>query len=187
MEIVKRNECVNLKKVLVVGDTKSGKSTFVEKYCKDNGLNAVVCDFENTNYTNQDLIVDFDLSNDRKLFRSLHKLIKEVEASDYDTIVLDGIDAVIEGFISDAIGLKAYADRSKTFARLINDLDNSKLNVVFVSQMPGYLPYYDGSDENPNKCIVRLNARVNEVYVCSKNDKGEFNVECTSKRGVLNE
>lgn len=183
MNISKRKDIKSLKKVLIVGETKNGKSTFAEKYCKDNGLNAVVCDFENTNYTNQDLIVDFDLSNDRKLFRSLHKLIKEVEASDYDTIVLDGIDSVIEGFISDANGLKAYADRSKTFARLMNDLDNSHLNVIFISQLPGYLDYYTDSEEKPNKCIIRLNARVNETYLCIKDKKGEFSVKCLNRRG----
>lgn len=183
MNISKRKDIKSLKKVLVVGETKHGKSTFVEEYCKENGLNAVVCDFENTNFTDMDLIVDFDLSNDRKLFRSLHKLIKEVEASDYDTIVLDGIDSVIEGFISDANGLKAYADRSKTFARLMNDLDNSKLNLVYISQMPGYLDYYKNSEENPNKCIVRLNARVNTVFVCRKDDKGNYSVETVCDRG----
>ena len=183
MNIAKRKDIKSLKKVLIVGDTKTGKSSFVEKYCNENNFKAVVCDFENTNYTNMDIVIDFDLSNDRKLFRSLHKFIKEVEASDYDTIVLDGIDTVIEGFISDANGLKAYADRSKTFARLMNDLDNSKLNVVFVSQMPGYLPYYDGSDEKPNKCIVRLNARVNTVFVCYKDSNGKYIVDKVHDRG----
>lgn len=183
MNIQKRKDIKSLKKVLVVGDTKTGKSSFVEKYCNENDLKAVVCDFENTNYTNMDIVIDFDLSNDRKLFRSLHKFIKEVEASDYDTIVLDGVDTVIEGFISDANGLKAYADRSKTFARFINDLDNSGLNVIFVSQMPGYLPYYDGSDEKPNKCIVRLNARVNTVFICSKDSNGNYILDKVHDRG----
>lgn len=182
MNIKKRTDIKSLKKVLIVGETKHGKSTFAEKYCKDHNLHAVVCDFENTNFTDSDLIVDWDLSNDRKLFRSLHKLIKEVEASDYDTIVLDGIDSVIEGFISDANGLKAYADRSKTFARLMNDLDNSKLNLVFVSQMPGYLDYYKDSDEKPNKCVVRLNSRCNETYLCVKDEKNNFDVITVNKR-----
>lgn len=185
MNITKRKDIKSLKKVLIVGETKHGKSTFAEKYCKDNGLRAVVCDFENTNFTDMDLLVDFDLSNDRKLFRSLHKLIKEVEASDYDTIVLDGIDSVIEGFISDANGLKAYADRSKTFARLINDLDNSGLNVIFVGQEPADIEYYKDSVEKPNKCIVRLNARCNEVYKCIKDSNNNFTVKTVNKRGVI--
>lgn len=183
MDIKKRKYIRSLKKVLIVGDTKTGKSTFAERYCEENNFKAVVCDFEDTNYTNMDIVVDFDLSNDRKLFRSLHKFIKEVGASDYDTIVLDGIDAVIEGFISDANGLKAYADRSKTFARFIHDLDNSGLNIIFISQMPGYLPYYDGSDEKPNKCIVRLNARVNTVFVCRKDENGNYLVDKVHDRG----
>lgn len=183
MNIQKRKDIKSLKKVLIVGDTKTGKSSFAERYCEENNFKAVVCDFEDTNYTNMDIVIDFDLSNDRKLFRSLHKFIKEVGASDYDTIVLDGIDAVIEGFISDANGLKAYADRSKTFARLMNDLDNSNLNIIFISQMPGYLPYYEGSEEKPNKCIVRLNARVNTVFICHKDGKKNYTVEEVCNRG----
>lgn len=183
MNIKKRKDIKSLKKVLIVGETKNGKSTFAEKYCEDNGLNAIVCDFENTNFTNMDLLVDFDLSNDIKLFRSLHKLLKEVIASEYDTIVLDGIDSVIEGFISNANGLKAYADRSKTFARLMNELDKSELNVIFIGQEPANLEYYKDSDEKPNKCIVRLNARVNETYLCIKDEKDEFSVKCLNKRG----
>lgn len=183
MNIMKRKDIKSLKKVLIVGETKHGKSTFAEKYCKDNDLKALVCDFENTNFTDMDLVVDFDLSNDAKLFRSLNKLIKEVVASDYDTIVLDGIDSVIEGFISNANGLKAYADRSKTFARLMNELDKSGLNVIFIAQEPANLEYYKDSDEKPNKCVVRLNARVNETYLCIKDDKGEFNVKCLNRRG----
>lgn len=183
MNIQKRKDIKSLKKVLIVGETKHGKSTFAEKYCKDNGLNAVVCDFENTNFTDMDLVVDFDLSNDRKLFRALHKLIKEVEASDYDTIVLDGIDAVIEGFISDANGMRAYADRSKTFNRLMHDLDSSDLNVVFIGQQPCNLDYYKGVEENPNKCIIKLNSRCNETYKCVKDEKNNFDVITVNRRG----
>lgn len=183
MNIQKRKDIKSLKKVLIVGETKHGKSTYAEKYCKDNGLNAVVCDFENTNYTDMDLVVDFDLSNDRKLFRSLHKFIKEVQASDYDTIVLDGIDAVIEGFISDANGMKAYADRSKTFNRLMHDLDNSGLNVIFIGQQPCNLSYYEGVEENPNKCIIKLNSRCNETYLCVKDSKDNFDVVTVNRRG----
>ncbi len=183
MNIQKRKDIKSLKKVLIVGETKHGKSTFAEEYCKDNNLNAVVFDFENTNFTDMDLVVDFDLSNDRKLFRSLHKLIKEVGASDYDTIVLDGIDAVIEAFISDANGMKAYADRSKTFNRLMHDLNNSLLNVIFIGQQPCNLDYYNGVDENPNKCIIKLNSRCNETYLCVKDEKNNFDVITVNKRG----
>lgn len=183
MNITKRKDIKSLKKVLIVGETKHGKSTFAEKYCKDNGLNAVVCDFENTNFSNMDIVLDFDLSNDVKLFRSLKKFIKEVVDSDYDTIVLDGIDSVIEGFISNASGLKAYADRSKTFARLINELDNSGLNVIFIGQSPADIDYYKDSEEKPNKCIVRLNARVNTVFRCHKDEKGNYTVETVCDRG----
>lgn len=181
MNIVKRKDNKNLKKVLIVGDSKTGKSTFCESYCQENNLNAVVLDIENTNFTDMDLIVSFDLSNDMKAYRTVRKIIKEVEMSEYDTIVLDGIDSLLESFISEANGLKAYSDRSKTFNKLIRDLDKSGLNVIFIGQSPCDLGWY--KEENPNKCIIRLNARVNEVYKCSSDGKS-FNVETISKRGV---
>ena len=182
MEIVKRKDNKNLKKVLVVGDSKAGKSTFVEQYCLDNQLKAIVLDIEDTNYTDMDLVTDFDLSSDVKAYRTLKKLIKEIEVSEYDTVVIDGIDSLIESFISDGNGLKAFSDRSKTFNKLIRDLDKSGLNVIFVGQAPCDLEYYKG-DENPNKCIIRLNARCNEVYKCIKGN-GKYEVEVISKRGV---
>ena len=181
MNIVKRRDNKNLRKVLIVGDSKTGKSTFCEAYCKENKLNAIVLDIEDTNFTDMDLIVSFDLSNDMKAYRTVKKIIKEAEVSDYDTIVIDGIDSLMEAFISDANGLKAYSDRSKTFNKLIRDLDKSGLNVVFIGQSPCDLTWY--KNENPNKCIIRLNARVNEVYKCSSDGKS-FNVETVSKRGV---
>ena len=182
MEIIKRSEVRNLKKVLIVGATKSGKSTYCEKYCDDEGLNAVVVDIEDTNYTDMPLVNDIDLSSDMKAYRTMKKLIKEIEVSEFDTIVIDGIDSLIEAFLSDANGLKAFSDRSKTFNKLIRDLDKSGLNVIFIGQPPCDLEYYKG-DENPNKCIIRLNARVNEVYRCTKTN-GKYDVEVISKRGV---
>ena len=64
----------------------------------------------------------------------------------------------------------------------MNELDKSGLNVIFIGQAPCDLEWYKG-EENPNKCIIRLNARVNEVYKCSWNGK-TFNVETVSQRGV---
>ena len=176
MNIVKRDEIVSLKKVLIFGEDKSGKSTFAEKYCKDNGLNPVVIDLENTNYSNLPLILDVDLSSDVKAYRQLKKLLMEISASEYDTVIIDGVDSLIEAFVSDANGLKAYSDRSKTYGRFIRDLDKSNLNVIFVGQAPLDFDWYKG-DENPNKCIVRTNARVNEKYKCYVDEKGKFKVD----------
>lgn len=175
MNIVKRNEIVSLKKVLIYGEDKTGKSTFAEKYCKEKGLNPVVVDLENTNFTDLPLILDVDLSSDVKAYRQMKKIIHDVQESDYDTIIIDGVDSLIEGFISESNGIKAYSDRSKTFAKFIRDLDKSKLNVIFVGQAPLDFDWYKG-DENPNKCVVRTNARVNEKYKCFKTEKGEFEV-----------
>lgn len=187
MNVKKRTQIKSLKKTLIFGDSKAGKSTFAEQYCNENGLHAIVLDIEDTNYTNQDLINDFDLSSDMKIYRQLKKLLKEIENTNYDTIVVDGVDSLIEAFISDANGLKAYADRSKTFSKFLRDLEKTGKNLIFIGQSPINLEMYRNTDENPNKCIIRLNARCNEVYECIKTDKGEYIVNTISKRGVSNE
>ena len=50
----------NKLKVLIYGRDGSGKSTYAEQYCKENGLNAVVIDVEDTNYTDMVMVNDID-------------------------------------------------------------------------------------------------------------------------------
>ena len=59
MNIKKRKDGNNLITALFYGDDGTGKSTAVEKYCKENGLNALVFDLDNTNYTNMDIVTEF--------------------------------------------------------------------------------------------------------------------------------
>ena len=162
----------DLKKVLIFGGDGSGKSTFAETYCKDNNLTAVVLDIEDTNYTDLPALREFDLSSDKVAYRFMKKVLAEIEnMDDIDTIIIDGIDALIESFISDANGLKCYADRTKTFLKFIKDCMKTNKNLIFIGQSPVDLDWYKG-DENPNKCIVKLNAIVNEKYRCIKTKKG---------------
>lgn len=184
LNVKKRSDIKSLKKTLIFGDSKAGKSTFCEEYCRKNGLNAIVLDIEDTNYTGMDLINDFDLSSDVKAYRVLKKLCREIENSNYDTIIVDGVDSLIEAFISDGNGLKAYSDRSKTFAKFLMDLEKTRKNLIFIGQSPLNLDLYKDIDENPNKCIVRINARCNEVYECIKDSKNNYTVKTISKRGV---
>ena len=154
----------NKKKVLIYGQDGSGKSTYAEKYCRENGLNPVVLDIEDTNYTSLPMLNEFDLSTDVKSYRFMKQVLDEITETDFDTIIIDGVDSLIESFISNANGLKCYADRSKTFLRFIKDCLATQKHLIFVGQSPVDLDYYKGGDAKPNTCIVKLNAMVNEKY-----------------------
>lgn len=160
----KKRGAGNRKKVLIYGQDGSGKSTYAEKYCNDHGLNPVVLDIEDTNYTDLPMLTEFDLSTDVKAYRFMKQVLDEITETEYDTIIIDGVDSLIESFISNANGLKCYADRSKTFLRFIKDCLKTKKNLIFVGQSPVDLDYYKGTDNKPNACIVKLNAMVNEKY-----------------------
>lgn len=161
--IFRKRGADNKRKVLIYGRDGSGKSTYAEKYCNEHGLNPVVLDIEDTNYTDLPMLNEFDLSTDVKAYRFMNKVLMEIAETDFDTIIIDGIDSLIEAFISNAGGLKCYADRSKTFLRFIKDCLKTDKNLIFVGQSPVDLDYYDG-EAKPNACIVKLNAMVNEKY-----------------------
>ena len=156
---------MNRRKVLIYGDDGSGKSTYAETYCKEHNLNPVVLDLEDTNYTDLPMLSEFDLTTDVKAYRYMNSVLAEIsENEEFDTIIIDGVDSLIEAFISNANGLKCYADRSKTFIRFTKDCLKTGKNLIFVGQSPVDLDYYKGSDAKPNSCIVKLNAMVNEKY-----------------------
>lgn len=154
----------NKKKVLIYGADGRGKSTFAEKYCNKFGLNPVVLDIEDTNYTDLPMLNQFDLSTDVKAYRFMKQVLCEIEKTDFDTIIIDGVDSLIESFISTAGGLKCYADRSKTFIKFTKDCLKTGRNLIFIGQSPVDLDYYKGSETKPNSCVVKLNAMVNEKY-----------------------
>lgn len=160
----KKRGANNRRKVLIYGQDGSGKSTYAEKYCQEHGLNPVVLDIEDTNYTDLPMLNEFDLSNDVKAYRFMKNVLDEIKETDFDTIIIDGVDSLIESFTSNANGLKCYADRSKTFIRFIKDCLKTDKNLIFVGQSPVDLDYYKDSDTKPNSCIVKLNAMVNEKY-----------------------
>lgn len=181
VELKTRKNMNNKKKILIFGSDGSGKSTFAEKYCKENNLNAVVLDIEDTNYTELPLVTDFDLSNDIKAYRGVSKVLKEIKEMDgIDTVIIDGVDTLIESFISNAQGMKCYADRSKTFLKFLRDCTSLDMNLIFVGQAPMDLDWYK-ADENPNKCIVKMNSLANEKYRTVKTGN-KFTVETTKMR-----
>ena len=98
----------NKKKVLIYGQDGSGKSTYAEKYCMDHNLNPVVLDIEDTNYTDLPMLNQFDLSTDVKAYRFMKQVLDEIAETEFDTIIIDGVDSLIESFISNANGMKCY-------------------------------------------------------------------------------
>ena len=44
------------KKVMIYGNDGTGKSTFAETYCKQNGLNPLVIDIDDTNFTSLPIV-----------------------------------------------------------------------------------------------------------------------------------
>ena len=92
----------NKRKVLIYGQDGSGKSTYAERYCDDHELNPVVLDLEDTNYTSLPMLNTFDLSTDVKAYRFMKQVLDEITTTEFDTIIIDGIDSLIEAFISNA-------------------------------------------------------------------------------------
>ena len=181
MNIKKRKDGNNIITALFYGDDGTGKSTAVEKYCKENGLNALVFDLDNTNYTSMDIVTEFDLSNDRRTNKCMVEYLDEFKKLDYDTLVIDGIDTLIEALTGSGQGMSAYSSRSKLFYKLIHKIKSLKCNVIYIGQKPMDINSY-GVDESPNKLIVRVNALCNEKYHCIRDKNGRFEVETTKYR-----
>jgi GTPase SAR1 family protein len=92
----KKRGADNKRKVLIYGQDGSGKSTYAEKYCSEHGLNPVVLDIEDTNYTDLPMLNEFDLSTDVKSYRFMKKVLEEITETEFDTIIIDGVDSLIE-------------------------------------------------------------------------------------------
>ena len=174
-----KNRGVNdVKKVLIYGEDGSGKSTFAETYCKDNNLNPVVIDIDDTNYTNLP-IVEVDLSSDLAAFRNLVKTIKEISVSDFDTIIFDGVTSFLEIITSKAKGIKKYSDRAERFSAILNELLSSGKNVIFIGQIDMKVIHND-EFQSP-KPVVKINSIVNEKYLC-KREKNNYTHEVEKYR-----
>ena len=125
----------SLKKVLIYGLDGSGKSTFAEQFCKEKGLNGVVIDIDDTNYTTLP-IVEINLENDVTTYNSIKNVIKEIGQSEFDTIIIDGVTSLLELLTSKAKGMAAYSDRSKRWNDILRALLSSKKNIIFIGSQP---------------------------------------------------
>ena len=181
MDIKKRKDGNNLETILVIGADGTFKSNFAAKYCEKKGLNPIVLDFDKTNYSNLDIVDDFDLSNDRKSFKGINTVLDEISKLEYDTVIMDGITTVIESFIGSGQGMSAYSSRSKLFYKLIHKLQGMNKHLIFIGQEDADLDFYK-ENESPSKVIIRLNAICNRKFRCSKVGANKFQVECIKDR-----
>lgn len=162
----------NLKKVLIYGMDGSGKSTFAEKYCRQNNLNPICIDIDDTNYTNVP-IVEVNLTTDLTTYNSIKDTIKEIaKTDDFDTIILDGVTSLLELLTSKAKGMAAYSDRSKRWNDILRALLVSKKNLIFVGQIDMQLIYTP--DAQSSKAVIKVNSMVNEKYYTYIDDKGQY-------------
>lgn len=166
-----RTKQPSLKKVLIYGMDGSGKSTFAEKYCEENGLNPVCIDIDDTNYTDVPL-VEINLTTDITTYNSIKETIKEISKSQFDTIILDGVTSLLELLTSRSKGMAAYSDRSKRWNDILRALLTSKKNLIFVGQIDMELIFTP--DAQSSKAVIKVNSMVNEKYYCYISEKGEY-------------
>ena len=171
------------KKVLIYGNDGTGKSTYAEQYCKDNGLSAVCIDIDDTNFTSIPL-VEIDTRTDITTFNSICEVIKLItEDERFDTIIVDGVTSLIEMLVSKANGLKKYADRSERFTKILRLLQTSQKNIIWIGQADMAVIYND--DHQSNKIVIKINSIVNEKYHCYVDNKGKYDVETEKIRRYI--
>ena len=170
------------KKVLIYGNDGTGKSTFAEKYCEQHGLNPVVIDVDDTNFTSLP-IVQVDLSTDLNAYRMVKDVILKINQTDeFDTIILDGVTSYLEMLVSKANGLKKYSDRAERFQDILRLLQSSGKHLIFIGQADMAVIYTE--EHQSNKMVIKINSIVNEKYHCYITPKGEFKTETVKFRSV---
>ena len=170
------------KKILVYGLDGTGKSTFAFNYCEQNGLNPVVIDVDDTNFTPAP-ILDLHFGSDIITYKNLKDAIEEIgKSDDFDTIILDGVTSLLEMLVSKSKGLSAYSDRSKRWNDLLFKLDNTRKNIIFIGQIDMEMLFTE--DYQPSKAIIKVNSLVNEKYKCFIDEKGNYTYEVKKLRTI---
>lgn len=183
LTITRRSDENSLKKVMIYGLDKSGKSTFAERYCKENGLNPIVIDIDDTNYTSLDLIIPSTVSA-LQTQQTVIKAINQVQdMAEYDTIILDGVSSLLEHLTGVGKGMNVYSDRAKSWNMILRKLKNSGKNLIFIGQID--MRISEDDSQQPSKAIIHVNSLVNEryyTYVVTKGKSKEYLVETEVKR-----
>ena len=169
------------KKVLIYGNDGTRKSTFAEKYCEQHGLNPVVIDVDDTNFTSLP-IVQVDLSTDLKAYKFVKNIVNEVKDTEYDTIILDGVTSYLEMLVSKANGLKKYSDRAERFQDVLRTLQSSGKHLIFIGQADMAVIYNE--EHQSNKMVIKINSIVNEKYYCYIDEKGRYQVDTIKFRSI---
>ena len=173
------------KKVLIYGNDGTGKSTFAEEYCKNNGLSPVVIDIDDTNYTSLP-IVQVDLSTDVNAYRMVKDVVLKIKQSDeFDTIILDGVTSYLEMLVSKANGLKKFSDRAERFQDILRLLQSTGKHLIFIGQADMEVIYTE--EHQSNKMVIKINSIVNEKYYCYIDEKGKYQTKTVKYRAVKNE
>lgn len=171
------------KKVMIYGNDGTGKSTFAETYCKQNGLNPLVIDIDDTNFTSLPIVeMELEENNKRNWLRIRDTVKKACLSEDFDTIIIDGVTSLLEMLVSDANGLKAFKDRADRFNELLLLLQRSNKNIIYIGQADMKVIYSD--DHQSNKSVIKVNSIVNEKYYCYFDEKGAFKVKTEKFRRV---
>ena len=173
----------DLKKIIVYGLDGTGKSTFAANYCKEHKLNPVVIDIEDTNRTDlffKGKVLQLNLKNDIAAFGQVKKAIEEIKDSEFDTIIFDGTTTYLQMLTSNAKGIAKYSDRAIRFQKILQALLDSGKNIIFIGQIDMEVVYNEESQSS--KAVIKVNALVNEKYLCYINDKGEFDYEIKKYR-----
>lgn len=173
--VFKKRGADDKKKVMIYGNDGTGKSTYAETYCKENGLKAVCIDVDDTNYTSIPL-VEIDTRTDVTTFNSILEVIDLITADErFDTIIIDGVTSLVEMLVSKASGLKKYADRSERFTKILRKIQASGKHVIWIGQADMKVIYTE--DHQSNKIVIKINSIVNEKYHCYIDNKGKYEVE----------
>ena len=172
-----------LKKVLIYGKDGTGKSTFAAEYCKNNGLNPVVIDIEDTNFTGLP-IVDINFSaNDKKIYENIIDVIDEIgKERAFDTIIIDGVSSLLELLVSKAKGMKKWSDRAERFQDILVHLNATRKNLIYIGQIDMTVVYTD--EYQSSKQVIKINSLVNEKYLCYKKKTG-YSVKQVKERVEL--
>lgn len=184
LDFKKRTMENTLKKVLIYGYDGTGKSTFAEKYCKENSLKPVVIDVDDTNFTNLPIIT-LETNNSTQTTNKMVEYINEIaNMKEFDTVIIDGVSSLFELLIGAGKGLSKYAERKDNGARIFRALRKSHLNIIFIGQADMEI-IINEDNAKPNSLILKVNSMVNEKYLCKK--VGDtFDVETMKKRTVQN-
>lgn len=177
MAIKLREDNKIARKVMFMGKDGSGKSTNAYKYCQVKGLNPVCIDFDNTNIGTGCPVMEIDLRSHLLARNNILQAIKDVEDSEYDTLIFDNAGTMIEDISATREKDPFGAAGSDAFTAIMKRLRKSSLNIIFIVQVDFYIDEPDKKQEKNNKKAVALNAWVNEKYYCWKTGDNPSNYE----------